>query len=173
MSNLATHTKIHSELEDLDWPSHWRLWIHVSGIRLSPDQKKLIRRAFEQFQSEWSAHGKALKSDMAILYDQVLMIAVDEDHAETTGCSLDKLTHFVGQLETALKTDFLDRSKLYVYDERKGVWCSFGRMELRKAYREREINDDSLVLDTLVDRAEHIEDQLVKSLSASWHAKIV
>lgn len=173
MTDLATSRKIQAELEALNWPSHWRLWIYVSGNPLRADQVKQIQSAFTKFQTHWNAHGKSLKSDMALLQNQVLLIAVDEDHAKTTGCSLDKLTQFVAQLEASMKTDFLDRSKFYVYDEENKTWRSLGRNSFRKAYQTGEINAESFVLDTLLNRAENMENALIKTLSASWHAKIV
>ncbi|HKK87919.1 MAG TPA: hypothetical protein VJ917_03655 [Saprospiraceae bacterium] len=173
MTDLATSRKIQTELEALSWPAHWRLWIYVSGRPLSDEQVHQTQSSFTQFQTSWSAHGKALKSDMAFLQNQVLLIAVDEDHAKTTGCSLDKLTQFVAHLEANMKTDFLDRSKFYVYDEENTSWRSLGRNSFKKAYQTGEINADSVVLDTLVDRAENMEKTLIKALSSSWHAKII
>lgn len=173
MSDLATDLKINAELKALEWPPHWRLWVYVSSQVLDEQQTQSMKKAFTQFQSQWSAHGKALRSDMALVQDQILLIVVDEDHAKTTGCSLDKLTHFIGQIELELKTDFLDRSKFYAYDRENEVWRSFNRAALKRAYQLGEVNDETPVLDTLIDSAGRVETELVKSLTSSWHSKIV
>ena len=173
MSDLATDHKINAELKALEWPPRWRLWVYVSSQVLDEQQMKSMKEAFTQFQAQWSAHGKALRSDMALVQDQILLIAVDEDHAKTTGCSLDKLTHFIGQVELELKTDFLDRSKFYVYDRENEVWRSFNRVRLKQAYQVGEVNDETLVLDTLIDSAGKVKTELVKPLASSWHSKIV
>jgi hypothetical protein len=173
MPDIEINSMIQSDLESLNWPDHWRLWIYVSGMPLDVEQSNLIKRAFAEFQSQWTAHGKALKSKLALLHDQVLLIAVDENHAKTTGCSLDKLTQFVNQIELAAKTDFLDRSKIYVFDETGKKWLSFGRQDLRKAFKEGKVRDESLVLDTLIEYTEDIESGFVKPFSLSWHSKIL
>ena len=67
-----------------------RTWVYKSARNLSKAEQKLVREQGLSFTSTWAAHGAPLDATVDVLYDRFVVIAVDEEQAQASGCSLDK-----------------------------------------------------------------------------------
>ena len=94
-----------------------RIWIYQSSKKLNEEEKEFMRDKTEQFLIEWTAHGHDLEAAMKILYDQFLIIGVNESLNEASGCSIDKSVHHIHQLEQALNINLLTRSQVAIRED--------------------------------------------------------
>lgn len=62
---------------------------------ISITQKEILLQAVSSFLDQWKAHGTPLTSAVSIEFDRFIVIKVDEVVAQASGCSKDKLYHFI------------------------------------------------------------------------------
>jgi hypothetical protein len=90
-------------------PLDARVWVYQSNRILTDLDKQTILTASKQFVSEWAAHGTSLQSDVEIISDYFLVLAVDENIASASGCSIDSSVKFVKAIGKELNIDFFSR----------------------------------------------------------------
>lgn len=92
-------------------PAHARVWVYQANRTLDKKTQKVIVDNLKKFIDEWDAHGKTLKGSAILLYNLFLIITVDEEYNQASGCSIDKSVHYLKELGEHLDVDFFDRSK--------------------------------------------------------------
>lgn len=99
-----------------DFPDTSRIWIFQSSRALTSEEELQIETHMRWFVGQWESHGQKLKADFAVLHHYFLVLAVDENEAGASGCSIDKATHQVKFLEQELGTQFFDRTMVLMLD---------------------------------------------------------
>jgi hypothetical protein len=96
---------------------------------------------------------------------------VDESNADASGCSIDKSVYFLKNLQAKYSRDLFDRMH---FSFKKGEEViTLDRNSFAQAYREGEINDETLVFDTLVKNKGELDRSWTKPLKDSWHKRMV
>jgi hypothetical protein len=139
-----------------------RVWIFGASEELSSCSVEAISQEAERFLATWSSHGSALRAAAEIQDDALLIVALEEG-ADASGCSLDKLFRFAQQRR------LLESGRIYYREGR--VIRSATRDEFRMLVEQKQITDDTLVIDTTV---EHLGDirrgTWQRRFADSWHA---
>ncbi|MFV0182653.1 ABC transporter ATPase [Empedobacter falsenii] len=86
-----------------------RIWIFQANRKFSAIEKEVITTKLNTFIADWNAHGAELLADFILPYDQFIVVAVDENQATASGCSIDKLTKLVREIDAAYSFDLLNR----------------------------------------------------------------
>lgn len=94
-------------------PDSARLWVYQAD-RPFTNELQVIRQLCDPFVQQWSAHGQALQATCWTEFDQFIILAVDENVAGASGCSIDASVAFIRQLEQQTRLSLLDRSKVAV-----------------------------------------------------------
>lgn len=95
-----------------------RVWVFQSSKELSEQWVQLISMELERFMLDWAAHGKDLFASFEIRYNRFIVIAVDEDRAGATGCSIDKMMKEIQSIDLKFNLNLLERMKVaYRSDE--------------------------------------------------------
>ena len=89
-----------------------KIWIYQSNKKLNQSEEKYMTIQTEAFLIEWTAHGQSLQAAMQILLHRFLIIGVNEDANEASGCSIDKSVNHIRELEQSLSIKLLDRSQV-------------------------------------------------------------
>jgi hypothetical protein len=89
-----------------------RIWIYQSSRKFTETEKSTISTTLEAFTHSWVAHGNPLKTSFAILYDQFIVLATDENFNEASGCSIDSSVRVIRQLDQQFSLDLFDRTKI-------------------------------------------------------------
>lgn len=89
-----------------------RVWIYQSDTKLDAQLREVVESQGRDFCNHWEAHGNPLKSSVKVLYDQFIIITVDEAYNMATGCSIDKSVDLVRKLEQSLGISLFDRTKV-------------------------------------------------------------
>jgi hypothetical protein len=92
-------------------PAHARVWVYQANRTLDKKTQKVILDNLKKFIQEWDAHGETLKGSAILLYNLFVIVAVDEEYNQASGCSIDKSVHYLKELGSHLDIDFFDRSK--------------------------------------------------------------
>jgi hypothetical protein len=91
--------------------------MYLSDRPFSNDEVSSITQELNKFMLSWSAHNKKLKSSGAILFNQMLLVVVDEDFEHASGCSIDSSVRFVKEMGVKYKVDFFNRMFVLVFDQ--------------------------------------------------------
>ena len=90
-------------------PLHSKVWIYQSSRPFSVSEKALISYDANMFLNNWQSHGIQMNAGCEIFFNQFLVIALDESIAGASGCGIDKMVHFIKDLQQKLGVDFFNR----------------------------------------------------------------
>jgi hypothetical protein len=98
-----------------------RIWIFQANRKFSTEEKEIITSKLNTFIADWNAHGAELLADFELPYDQFIVVGVDENQATASGCSIDKLTKLVREIDVDYSFDLLNRM-LVSYENEEEVF---------------------------------------------------
>jgi hypothetical protein len=107
------------------------VWAYTADRFLTEKEIQKAKHLLADFLVNWKAHGKSLVCDGIFLYNSLLILVVDENSVQATGCSIDSSVHFVKSLEKELNVSFFNRLQLLAKkgDELKFVHYNDSHME--------------------------------------------
>lgn len=147
-----------------------RLWIYLAERPLTAQECAWVEGELKQFTNTWTAHNEALKATAEIWNQQAILLLVDESQAGASGCSIDKSVRFLEQLGASLKIDLFDRMRFAWIDEQGNV--RFNTLqELPSLVEAGIIQQESLMINTLVKTLKEMEEQWLVPLHSSWQAR--
>lgn len=126
-----------------------RLWIYASVQPFTPTQLQVLNNALTTFVNGWKAHGNELKASYAIAHQQFILIAVDEQLSEASGCSIDASVRVIKQLEADLNITLMDRSLVY-YITATNTVDSFKFTQAEQLIANGTISASTLVFDNTI-----------------------
>lgn len=147
-------------------PAHARTWVYKTARDLSQAEQKMIHEHGAAFTSTWAAHGAPLDACVDVLFDRFVVVAVDEEQANASGCSIDKSVGFIKQLEHDLNLMLTDRM-VVVYEGDSGI-TSCRLQELPELMKAGAITADTIVFDDLVATVGDLKDRFRLPLRSSW-----
>jgi hypothetical protein len=148
-----------------------RLWVYQANKPFPSDAVPEIRSNLQAFARQWVSHNRQLKADADVLHDRFVILMVDESQADASGCSIDSSVHFLKKLQAEYGVDLFDRM-YFSYQDGDGVH-TVSREEFARRYAEGQINDHTMVFDTLVESKAAFDKGWLKPLRESWHARLV
>ena len=149
-------------------PMHSRIWIYQASRAFTPEEETLIRQRGEAFISEWAAHGTKLMAELQVVLHRFIILAVDEEVAQASGCSIDKSFRFVQQLQQELGVSLMDRLQIAYWHEPTQQIRSFALASLEQVLRNGEIKPGILVFDNTVQRLGDLNTRWVRPLGQTW-----
>ena len=174
MANL-TSSALQQRLDGMILPEGTRVWMYTANRVLTDTECKAVQTALSAFRESWAAHGSPLRSESAILLNQVVVLAVDEEPQIATGCSIDASVEALRGLNEAAPTladlDVLDRSWVVYKDEKDAP--EWKRARLHDFWARRKagtLTDDTQILDSTLTNLGALRKEGVKRLADSWHA---
>jgi DNA polymerase I-like protein with 3'-5' exonuclease and polymerase domains len=153
------------------FPDHARMWIYQSARVFNETETSNIRREVQQFAAQWVSHQVQMRATAEVLYNRFIVLMADEEQVHTGGCSIDKSVSFLKALQEKYQTDLFNRMIFsYLQD---GKVHTVNRDEFAKLYAAGKINDETPVLDTLVQNKADFNRSFIKPLGISWHKRMV
>ena len=89
-----------------------RIWVYQADRAISAEESRWIEDNMKNFLEKWTAHGNELYASAVVLNDFFLVVALDENKNEASGCSIDASVHFIQALQRELKVNFFDRMQV-------------------------------------------------------------
>jgi hypothetical protein len=125
-----------------------RIWIFQANRAFNEQEESLITETLKASVDLWEAHGKPLTASVKLFENRFVIIAVDERDELPSGCSIDKLTHWIQEIGHQLHIDFFDRSLAYLDHDNKLLTASLP--EIKRAVAEEVITRYTTVFDNQV-----------------------
>ena len=153
------------------FPPETRLWIYQSSKPLPEEAVAEAEAKLQDFAQRWVSHNRQLRASAQILHNRFLILMVDKSQADASGCSIDKSVYFLKQLQAEYGVDLFNRM-VFSYQKDEQVH-TVPREEFVKRYQQGEIDEETLVFDTLVDNKAAFDQGWLKPLAQSWHKRLV
>ncbi|MEM9982415.1 MAG: hypothetical protein AAF734_07960 [Bacteroidota bacterium] len=147
-------------------PSTSRTWIFQANRKFDEREKRLINTKNTQFITQWTAHNQTLEASAMIEHDCFIILAVNEAHNQASGCSIDKMTHFIQSLESEFNISLLDRSLVGFIKEDKMRTIDFKL--IKEKINEGEITPSTLVFDNTIDTLAKLKTDWLKPAQETW-----
>ena len=106
-------------------PAHSRVWLYLADRKLDATEAQYANEQMHHFLSNWAAHNKKLTCDGTLLFNQYLILAVNEDIESASGCSIDSSVRFVKSLGAELNVDFFNRIKVMVLENDEPIISTY------------------------------------------------
>jgi hypothetical protein len=152
-------------------PSDSRIWIYQASRALSEQEISVITERSKQFMETWTAHDNVLRASFAIRHHHFLIIMIDKNYTEASGCSIDKSVHFILSLEKEFHIEFMNRMLFaYMNSDRVEV---VSKKEFGNLLLQGKLNDDTIVFNNLIQTKEEMYKNWEVPLKSSWHKSVI
>ncbi|HEX4887295.1 MAG TPA: hypothetical protein VFV37_04535 [Luteibaculaceae bacterium] len=148
-----------------------RIWVYQSNVDFNDAQLARIQELGAHFTSQWSTHGTPLRAQVQVVDKRFVVVASDQSVTANSGCSMDKLTHFVQELGREFNVDFFDRMRVNLWIDNR--WQAVDYRELASLAAQRTLQADTLVADPLIDNKTAFIHHFIKPIQDSWHYKAI
>jgi hypothetical protein len=165
----ATENNISPKIFNL--PEEARLWIYQSTRPFNKKEETVLKSQLNAFTAEWTAHSKQLCAAGDILYNQFIVLAVDENQAGASGCSIDKSVKFMQGIENQYDVQLFERMNFAWLDDE--TVKTIPSSDFKRLYTEGVLTGETLVFDNLITSVKDLKANWLKPLGQSWHKRFV
>lgn len=149
-----------------EMPAHARLWVYQSDRALTEVEARAASGILEVFCEEWKAHSQALISSFAVLHNRFLMLAVDEQYHQASGCSIDSSVAVIRELERKFDVTLFDRMRIAAEENGEIVTLHF--KDLKTHISEGRLKPDTLVFDNSITTMTQLKNDWKIPASETW-----
>jgi len=143
-------------------PDTARIWIYQSDSKMTEETVKTISTNLLSFTNQWAAHNQPLKASFRILFDHFVVLGVDENYNQASGCSIDASVHAIKQSAQQMKIDFFTRTNVAFLKNNEVTMIPLP--ELTKALAAGQWDSDTLVFNnTLHTKGEFLHRWMIPS----------
>lgn len=150
-------------------PEESRIWIYQSNRKFSDDEIAEIEADLQAFVEDWAAHGTSLEASFIIKYNRFIIIAVNQDVQQATGCSIDKSVEFIQSLEQKFNVDLLD--KMNVTYKQGEFLTHKSLLDFKRMAKEKAVSPNTIVFNNLVNTIEEWKESWEVPAGDSWHSR--
>lgn len=144
----------------------YRVIIFPASRPFTTKEAKIISEKLYDFLSDWAAHEKALSSSFKIEKNQFIIICVDEEKEEASGCSIDTLGRFMKKIDQEFELGLFDRMKASFVEN--GEIKTMKLQDFKKGLKEGSISKDIQVFDFSKDTYVAFLSDFLLPLNRSW-----
>ncbi len=150
----------------LDFPINSRVWVYQANKAFPTNASNELQPIFDAFTKQWTAHQQQMKAEIRLLHNYFIVVMVDEDFQRPGGCSIDSSIHFIKDIGKQYGIDLLDR--LRVSYLRDGIIESLAVNEFVNRIHAKEIKEDTMVMNPLVQSKDELFTKFMIPLRESW-----
>jgi hypothetical protein len=148
-----------------------KVWVYQSSREFSKNEIEIILAKVESFVAEWKRHGKGLKASYQIKYNQFIVLAVDEDYNEVSGCSIDSSVNLMKQFERAFNLDLTNRLNISFRDN--DTINVVNLSEFKNFVKLGKITDNTVVFNNMIATKDELKKNWEVSADKSWHKQFL
>ncbi len=150
-------------------PEESRIWIYQSNRKFSDDEMAEIENELQSFLENWSAHGTGLEASFITKYNRFIIIAVNQEVQQATGCSIDSSVSFIQSLEQKYQVDLLDKMNVTF---KNGEHIAHKTLiDFKRMAKEKAVTANTIVFNNLVNTIEEFNESWEVPASESWHSR--
>ncbi|CAM1350006.1 ABC transporter ATPase [Tenacibaculum ascidiaceicola] len=152
-------------------PQNSRVWVYQSDREFTQEEIEFISAKALLFIDNWTRHGDDLRGSFTIKYNQFLILGVDENFNNVSGCSIDASVRFIQELEKELELDLMDKMNVSFKD---GDNINIVKLpEFQNFAKEQKVTAETVVFNNMVNTKEDFEKKWEVPANESWHARFL
>ncbi|MBO6881025.1 ABC transporter ATPase [Winogradskyella sp.] len=148
-----------------------RVWIYQANRSFTEEEIAELESKIETFITAWTAHGKDLQAGYKIVYKRFIVIALNQNLNNATGCSIDASVHFIQQLEKEYNVDLMDKMNVSF---KQGEFVAYKPLvDFKTMAKNRSVSKNTIVFNNLVTNIAEFKDNWEVPASESWHSRFI
>ena len=152
-------------------PEESRVWIYQANRSFSESELEEIKAKLDIFIENWTAHGSDLQAGYLIKYKRFIVIGLNQNLNNATGCSIDASVHFIQQLEKEYNVDLMDKMNV---SYKQGEFIAHKSLtDFRKMAKDKAVSKNTIVFNNLVNTVAEFNENWEVPASESWHARFL
>jgi len=152
-------------------PEESRIWIYQANRSFTEEELIEIKQKLDLFIQQWTAHGSDLQSGYTIEYKRFIVIALNQNLTNATGCSIDASVKFIQQLEQDYHVDLMDKMNV---SYKQGDYVAYkSLLDFKKMAKDNAVSKNTIVFNNLVINIAEFRENWEVPASESWHARFI
>ncbi|MFK8045490.1 MAG: ABC transporter ATPase [Crocinitomicaceae bacterium] len=148
------------------------VWVFQGNQKFDKEQVNNVKTQLKKFIPKWAAHGLSLKADFEIVKDLFIIIGVDEQTTQASGCSKDALTREIKMIGDLLEIDFFDRMSIVYKDDTDSLkLCNMS--EFKELLSRGTVTKETIVYNNLVATKQELLTKWETTVQNSWHSNLL
>ena len=152
-------------------PDTSRVWVYQSDREFTMDEMERISEKLKSFVSNWKRHGEDLKASYKIEYNKFIVLSVDENYNDVSGCSIDASVHIIKELQNEFEVDLLNKMNVAFKDGSNINTVSL--KDFKEFAKQQKIKANTVVFNNMVISKTDFKHAWEVEASNSWHAKFL
>ena len=152
-------------------PLNSRVWVYSSNRKFIQKEIISIRKDLENFLSNWTSHNQNLETGFELRYDRFIIIAVNQEINNASGCSIDNCVRFIKKLENKYEVDLLDKMNV-IYKQDKHLYHK-KLNEFISMYKNNSVSLNTVVFNNLVNTISEYKFKWEIPVKESWHNRFM
>lgn len=157
------------DFESLD--NSARIWVYQSNREFSANEMEIIKAKTEVFIQNWVRHGDDLKASYLIKYNQFIVLAVDENFNNVSGCSIDASVNLMKQFEKEFSLDLTNKLNISFKDSSNINVVSLA--DFQKFAKQEKITEKTIVFNNMVATKGDFISKWEVEAKKSWHQRFL
>jgi len=147
-----------------------KVWIYQNSNPICEEHINEIKKILTKFTSNWQAHGQTLTAGFEIKYNLFIILWVDEDFVQKSGCSIDSSVKIMKEIELLFGLNLFNRFNM--------AWLQYGVLytadkdNFAQLVIDKTINADTIVFNNMVQNAFEYTHNWQIPFSQSWHNQV-
>jgi len=152
-------------------PEESRVWIYQANRSFSETELEDLKSKLDIFIENWTAHGSDLQAGYTIKYKRFIVLALNQNITNATGCSIDASVHFIQQLEKDYNVDLMDKMNV---SYKQGEYIAYKTLlDFKKMAKNRSVSKNTIVFNNLVNNIAEFNENWEVPASESWHNRFL
>ena len=152
-------------------PLNSRVWVYSSNRKFIQKEIISLRKDLENFLSNWTSHNQNLETGFELRYDRFIIIAVNQEINNASGCSIDNCVRFIKKLENKYEVDLLDKMNV-IYKQDKHLYHK-KLNEFISMYKNNLVSLNTVVFNNLVNTVGEYKLKWEVPVKESWHNRFM
>ncbi|MFT4754528.1 MAG: hypothetical protein ACI9GM_000011 [Salibacteraceae bacterium] len=153
-------------------PDHSRVWVYTANRAFTSDEVAQIEELGNTFVGAWKVHGAPLEAGFKMVYNQFLVMAVNENVAGASGCSIDSSVGFMKSIEKQFDVSILDKLNLAFHGNQNTIEV-LPMFEFQDKIQNGDIHSETIVFNNLVETLGEFRNSWEVKLENSWHKQLL
>jgi len=152
-------------------PEKSRVWIYQANRSFSKEELLQLENQLCTFIEAWTAHGKDLQAGYKLVYKRFIVIALNQNLNNATGCSIDASVKFIQQLERQYNVDLMDKMNV---SYKQGEFIAYkSLLDFKKMAKNNSVSKNTIVFNNLVANIAEFNENWEVPASDSWHSRFM
>lgn len=147
-------------------PAHSRVWVYQAERFFNETELDTVQRTAADFLKSWNSHGMDLSAEIKVIDQLFIVVAVDEQKAKASGCSIDKSVKFIRDLESVLQQSLTGRTTV-AYIENQEIKLKDFKV-LVEEIKSGKVNDSCIMYNNLITTLDELNTKWKVAMKESW-----